>query len=59
VLALWKKEGKERVARNNEVHCKHKEAMTVWEEARKVAQAAKKHFTLKKPMPAVIEKGTK
>ena len=45
--------------RNNEVHCNHKEAMTLWEEARKAAQAAKTCFTLKKPVPGVIEKGTK
>jgi len=57
-LVLWKKEDKERVARNNKVHCKHKEAMTVWEEAHKATRAAKKCFTLKKPMLGVIEKGT-
>ena len=58
-LVLWKKEDKERVARNNEVRRKHKEAMTVWEEACKAARAAKKHFTLEKPTLGVIKKGTK
>jgi hypothetical protein len=58
-LGLWKKEDKERVARNNEVRRNHKEAMAVWEEARKATRAAKKCFMLKKPVPGVIEKGTK
>ena len=58
-LGLWKKEDKKRVARNNEVRRNHKEAMAVWEEARKAAWATKKRFTLKKPVPGVIEKGTK
>jgi hypothetical protein len=56
---LWKKEDKERVARNNEVRHKHKEAMTVWEEAHKATRAMKKRFTLEKPTLGVIEKGTK
>ena len=37
----------------------HEEAMAVWEEACKAAQAAKNHFMLKKPMPGAIKKGTK
>ena len=37
----------------------HKEAMAVWEKARKAAWVTKKHFTLEKPMPGVIEKSTK
>lgn len=47
------------MARNNEVRRNHKEAMAVWEEACKATQATKKRFTLKKPVPGVIEKGTK
>ena len=58
-MVLWKKEDKERVARNNKVRRKNKEAMAVWEEAHKATRAAKKCFTLKKHTPGVIEKGTK
>lgn len=58
-LVMWKKEDKERVARNNEVCCKHKEAMAVWEEAHKATRATKKRSTLEKPTPGIIEKGTK
>ena len=55
-LGLWKKEDKERVARNNEVRRNHKEAIAVWEEARKAARATKKRFTLKKLCQELLRK---